>query len=124
MSNPKTEISGIVQNIEEKPGSKNPWYILDIVATLTDWQQNQEAVTFQIKAFGRVSEKVKVLRNGDYVAAKCAVRSNEWKGRYFTELSLDSIESQSNVVPPEMVAQSIEENANEAMGGETSDLPF
>jgi len=125
MSNPKTEISGIVQNIEEKPGSKNPWYILDIVATLTDWQQNQEQATFQIKAFGRVSEKVKVLRNGDYVTAKCAVRSNEWKGRYFTELSLEAIESQSNVVPPETVAQSIEEKANEAMGGESQDaLPF
>jgi len=123
MSNPKTEISGIVQNIEEKPGSKNPWYILDIQATLTDWQQNQESVTFQIKAFGRVSEKVKVLRNGDYVTCKCAVRSNEWKGRYFTELSLEAIESQSNVVPPETTAEAIQQEADKAMG-EPSDLPF
>jgi hypothetical protein len=40
-------------------------------------------------------------------------------------MMIDSIESQANVVPPETVAQSIEEKANEAMGGESQDaLPF
>jgi hypothetical protein len=123
MSNPKTQIAGTVRNIEEKPGSKNPWYILDIEATLTDWQQNNEQVTFQIKAFGRVSEKVKVLRNGDFVTCKCAVRSNEWKGKYYTELSLEAIESHSNVVPPETVAQDIQDEASKQMDGDQA-LPF
>jgi len=48
---------------------------------------------------------------------------SEGSPRYFTELSLEAIESQSNVVPPETTAEAIQQEADKAMG-EPSDLPF
>jgi aspartyl/asparaginyl-tRNA synthetase len=127
MANPKTEITGEVKSVEEKQGSKNPWYIITVSALLKDWQDNTETVVFQFKAFGKVCEKVKALRQGDYVVAKCAVRSNEWKEKHYTELSLDSLEVQHNAAPIEDVASKISKEADNAMteeGSENTSLPF
>ena len=127
MSNPKTEITGEVQTIEEKVGKKNPWFIVSIVATLTAWDGNTSEGIYQFKAFGKSANQAKGLAVGDYITVICEVGGRKWtneqtgKTSIFTELSADSIEVLRNVVPTDEVNAQTDTPAT----NETSDpLPF
>ena len=126
MSNPKTEITGEIQTIEEKAGKKNPWYIVSILATVTGWDGASSECVYQFKAFGKSADKVKGLSVGDYITVKCEVQSREWtngstgKKSIFTELSAESVEVLNNAVKSEQVA----EQATEQADGQSEALPF
>ena len=71
---------------------------------------------------GRVGDKIKAT-----VWLKSRAGTNTHKGKYFSSYGLSKmevLESPVEAVDSETVAQSIEEKANEAMGGESSELPF
>jgi hypothetical protein len=129
MSNPKTEITGEVQTIDEKVGKKNPWYIVTILGTRTEWDGKTSECVYQFKAFGKVCEKVKGMAVGDYIKVACEVGSRTWtnestgKTSIFTELSAESIEVLNNAVP----TIEVEKDTNEQVtNGEASQdpLPF
>lgn len=126
MSNPKTEVTGEIQTIEEKAGKKNPWYIVSILATVTGWDGNSSECVYQFKAFGKSAGQVKGMAIGDYVHVKCEVQSREWKNEntgkksIFTELSAESVEVLNNAVKSEQVTEQVTEQAD----GQDTTLPF
>jgi hypothetical protein len=80
---------------------------------------------FCIKA--KTNDPLITGRVGDKVEAVCWINCREWNGKYFYSVDLAQmklLESPVEAVDGETVAQSIEEKANQAMGGESENLPF
>lgn len=122
MSNPKTELSGEIAKIEKKDGKKNPFYILDILVTVTDFNDESKEVVYQVTALGKQAEKAAGLKAGDYVVITAYVESREYQGRHYTSLRAGKIDVQSNAVPKEE-ANSQTDDGQQATG-EAGDLPF
>ena len=124
----KTVICGEVQMVEMIPyGQGKEFCSVTVVTTIPKYDGSIEEMVCKLTSFfNKIIEKLKVLRAGDYCVFGCTAQSRANKSGYLNwSMMIDSIESQSNVVPPETVAQSIEEKANQAMGGESGDpLPF
>jgi hypothetical protein len=103
------EICGEVVAVNKQPSEKT-WYKVKILANVQVFNDVEEQV-FELKAFGKVAEKVASLRAGDYIVCRTMLQSKEWKEKYYPEISLVSFTVQSNAVPPEDVAKQAAEQA-------------
>jgi hypothetical protein len=122
----KTVICGEIQMVEMIPyGQDKEFCSVTVVTTVPKYDgSTEEMVCKLISFFNKIIEKLKVLRAGDYCAFGCTAQSRANRSGYLNwSMMVDSIESQSNVVPPETVAQDIQEEASKQMDGDAS-LPF
>jgi hypothetical protein len=121
MKQPKTsEIVGEVANIQKKEGKKNPFYVVDILASIDGYDGKADEVVYQITAFGKMSDKVQALAVGDYVTVVAYVGSREWQGKWYPSLTLASIDVHTNVAPVEATGVQVTEQAD----GQDTSLPF
>lgn len=124
MKQPKTEpIDGEICKIEKKEGKKNPFYILDILASIDGYDGKADEVVYQCTAFGRMSEKVNSMAVGDYVTAVLYAGAREWNGKWYPNYTLASIEVHTNAVPTEE-ANSQTDDGQQATGEAGDPLPF
>jgi hypothetical protein len=122
----KTVICGEIQMVEMIPyGQGKEFCSVTVVTTVPKYDGSTEEMVCKLtSSFNKIIEKLKVLRAGDYCVFGCTAQSRTNKSGYLNwSMMIDSIESQSNVVPPEKVAQDIQDEASKQMDGDQA-LPF
>lgn len=129
------EATGIIRSIHNEQSGINQntgkqWSSLEMLLLVAEGETRdgrhwEELLNF--RAFGDIANAIKQFRKeGDKVTVTFSIRTNEWKDRYFTELSPSKVEAASTD------GESTEENApSEAQpqeqaenDGDADALPF
>jgi hypothetical protein len=117
-SNINNTICGEVTQVDIIPyGDNKKLARLTLLTLVPKYDGTSEEMVAQLTAFfGKVVEKCEALRVGDYVVCKCKARSSKNKAGYLNwSMVIDTMEVQTNVVPPEQPANQVDDG---------SDVPF
>lgn len=120
MKKPSFDIEGEIRNIQRKEGTKNPFFIVDILSSVQVYNDKTEEMVYNVTGFKDVADKITALAVGDYVTASIFATSRKRNDKWYPSYTFESIDVHSNAVPVEQVA----EQATEQADGQSEILPF
>ena len=85
-------ISGEVVDVDRRTSAAGKGWAIITIETQHTYRDELTIERYPVKAFGSAMESVGQIDSGDRVTATCRIKSNNWRDKWYIELSLKNID--------------------------------